>query len=245
MDSRERFSDRVGNYVRCRPAYPHDAIACLFDEVGFGPGSRVADVGSGTGIFTRQIAPLVGRVYAVEPNGRMRAAAVQAQENIRNIVNVAAQAESTTLPDASVDFVTAAQSFHWFDRAQCREEFARILVPHGKVVLIWNLRRFGEGYENIMRTYSAEYDKVREHVSSGDNYSDFFSGDCIRRNFENSQKVDREGFFGRVLSSSYTPLEKDPAHKPFMDAIGRYFDENSSEGKLVLRYETELIYGEI
>ena len=53
----------------------------------------------------------------------------------------AGAAENTMLPAGSVDWVTAAQAFHWFDVTQTRREAERILRASGWAVLLWNTRR--------------------------------------------------------------------------------------------------------
>ena len=78
-----------------------------------------------------------------------------------------------------MDFVVAAQAFHWFDRARARQEFARILKPDGWVVLIWNERlldstAFLRGYEDLLIRYGVDYQQVRhENVSA--EIAEFFS----------------------------------------------------------------------
>src|SRR5579883_614801 len=124
-DPTTRFTDRVDLYVRWRPSYPQAALDVL------PPASDVADVGSGT--LTRLLLERGKHVYAVEPNDAMRAAAERTLAGFKGYVSIAARAEATTLPDASVDLVTAAQAWHWFDREAARREFARILRPGGQV----------------------------------------------------------------------------------------------------------------
>src|SRR5580658_2649045 len=84
----------------------------------------------------------------------MRAAGEELLAAYPKFRSVGAPAEATTLPDASVELVTAAQAFHWFDPAAARAEFARILRPSGWVAVIWNERKkslgpFAEEYETL------------------------------------------------------------------------------------------------
>ena len=74
IDSKERFSNRVENYVRYRPGYPKLVLETLREECGLAPDSVVADIGSGTGILTRLFLENGNEVYGVEPNARMREA---------------------------------------------------------------------------------------------------------------------------------------------------------------------------
>src|SRR5437773_7925164 len=111
-----RFSSRVGNYARCRPSYPPEIIEILRQECGLTSDSVIADVASGTGIFTRLLLENGNRVYGVEPNQAMRESGESYLANYRKFTSVPGTAEATTLISASVDLVTAAQAAHWFDR---------------------------------------------------------------------------------------------------------------------------------
>src|SRR5258708_14345063 len=154
-----RFSDRVEDYVRYRPGYPPQVLELLRAECGLQPAHTVADIASGTGAFTRLLLENGNRIFAVEPNTAMREAGNQLLRSCGTMTGVAGTAEATTLPSASVDFVTAAQAAHWFDRVRARAEFVRILKPGGWWVLIWNERRtattpFLSDYEQLLLTYA-------------------------------------------------------------------------------------------
>src|ERR1017187_8835274 len=138
LDPLRRFSDRVEDYVRYRPGYPAGLIRALRSKAGLAQTSVVADVGSGTGIFTRLLLDEGARVFAVEPNDTMRGAAEAELRSRANFVSVKGTAEATGLEDHSVSLVTCAQAFHWFDPAGTRREFRRILAAGGWCALIWN-----------------------------------------------------------------------------------------------------------
>lgn len=93
--------------------------------------STVADIGAGTGKWTARLLPLGCRICAVEPNGSMRREAERLLGGEPRLTLLGGSAEHTGLPDASVDCVTAAQAFHWFDRERFRAECRRILTPGG------------------------------------------------------------------------------------------------------------------
>src|SRR5271170_7373092 len=137
----QRFSSRVDNYVRYRPGYPSEVLDLLKKTCGLTADSVIADVASGTGIFTRILLENGNRVFGVEPNADMRRAGEEYLASYERFTSVAGTAEATSLPDHSVDIVTAAQAAHWFDRAKARAEFVRILKSGGWAVLIWNERQ--------------------------------------------------------------------------------------------------------
>src|SRR6184192_3848291 len=136
QDPTQRFSSRVENYVRYRPGYPPAVIDLLKNECALTPSAVIADVASGTGIFTRLLLENGNRVYGVEPNQAMRESGEASLASYRNFTSVHGTAEDTTLSDTSVDLVTAAQAAHWFDRDRALEEFRRVLKPAGYLVLI-------------------------------------------------------------------------------------------------------------
>src|ERR1700694_3415790 len=165
-DPTQRFSSRVGNYVRYRPAYPSAVLELLKHDCGLTAASVIADVASGTGIFTRMLLENGNRVFGVEPNGEMRKAGEEFLRAYSHFTSVAGTAEATTLAERSVDFVTAAQAAHWFDREKARREFIRVCRPGGWTVLLWNERRTGSSpflraYEQLMVEYGTDYQEVR------------------------------------------------------------------------------------
>src|SRR6266436_8714589 len=165
-DPTQRFSSRVGNYVRYRPGYPSAVVDLLRKECGLSSNTVIADVASGTGIFTRMLLDNGNRVFGVEPNAEMRQAGEEFLVEYPHFTSVAGTAEATTLADHSVDFVTAAQAAHWFDRQKARREFIRILKLGGWLVLLWNERltdstKFLRDYEQLLLTYGTDYQDVR------------------------------------------------------------------------------------
>src|SRR5262249_12824426 len=157
----KRFSSRVENYVRFRPGYPLQILELLRRECSLTENSTIADVASGTGIFTRILLEDGNRVFGVEPNPEMRQAGEEFLKGFNNFTSVDGTAEATTLGENSVDMVTAAQAAHWFDREAARNEFVRILKPHGWIVLLWNERQtdstaFLREYEQLLKTYGVD-----------------------------------------------------------------------------------------
>src|SRR3954466_8235757 len=135
-DPTRRFSSRVDNYVRFRPGYPKEILATLKSECGLNARSVIADIGSGTGKLTELFLANGNPVFGVEPNQDMREAGERLLKAFPKFTSVGATAEETTLANASVDFIVAGQAFHWFDRARCHQEFARILKSNSWVVLV-------------------------------------------------------------------------------------------------------------
>ena len=137
----QRFSDRVGNYIRYRPGYPPAVLAALQKHAGLTTRSVTADIGSGTGLSAGLFLRFGCQVHAVEPNREMREAAERLLAGEPRFHSVSGTAQATTLPDQSADLIIAAQAFHWFNTPETRAEFTRILKPDGHIVLIWNERK--------------------------------------------------------------------------------------------------------
>lgn len=250
-DSTQRFSSRVEDYIKYRPGYPSGVIETLRGECGLTADSVIADVGSGTGILTRMFLRNGNQVYGVEPNREMRRAAETLLKDYPRFRSVAAKAEETTLGDASVDFITAGQAFHWFDREKARAEFTRILKRGGWVALIWNERLvdatpFLVAYEELLKDYSTDYEQVDHRRIDAAVIGDFFGGDNFKlKQFKNVQVFDYEGLKGRLLSSSYAPEAGHPNYEPMLEELQRIFQAHQSEGKVDFEYVTQMYYGQL
>ncbi len=245
-----RFSHRVENYVRFRPAYPVQVMETLKDECGVTPSHVVADIASGTGIWTRMLLENGNPVFGVEPNAEMRVTGERLLADFSKFTSIAGTAESTTLPKRSVDFVTAAQAAHWFDRGKARREFARILKPGGWLVLLWNERLtdatpFLRDYEQLLLTYGTDYQEIRhEHTTSSVN--EFFDpAPFHERMFAMRQEFDYAGMEGRLLSSSYAPGPEHPQHAPMLRELRRIFDLRAVAGRAPLDYKTRVYFGRL
>jgi SAM-dependent methyltransferase len=252
IEPTKRFTDRVANYAAYRPKYPAAVVEFMRAELGLGAASVVADVGAGTGIWTEMLLRDGGcrTVYAVEPNDAMRAAAETALGAFAGFESVSGAAEATTLGAASVDFVTAAQAFHWFDAAQARAEFARILKPGGWTVLLWNMRRvdatpFLVELERILRAYGTDYERVAADNPGRESMGEFFPRGYGTRSFAHEQVLDYEALRGRWLSASYVPLARHPKHEPMFDALRRAFDAHQEGGAVSIEYEAAVYYGQL
>ena len=136
MDTLNRFSNRVENYIKYRPDYPNEVIAFLKIQKLLTAESVIADIGSGTGISTELFLKQGNVVAGVEPNKEMREAGERLLKKYSNFKSIDATAENTTLENKSIDLVIAGQAFHWFDKEKSKKEFQRILKPNGTVVLM-------------------------------------------------------------------------------------------------------------
>lgn len=248
LDSTQRFSNRVADYVRYRPYYPPGVLDILRENTGLTPKTVIADVGAGTGIATAMFLRNGNPVFAVEPNREMRMAAEQLLRDCPGFHSVNGTAEATALPDASVDCVIAAQAFHWFDPAKARSEFRRILRPGGWVVLVWNRRLqdatpFLRAYETLLETYGVDYAQVKHERIDQAALARFYAPGFRRHALPNAQTLDFASLKGRLLSSSYAPIEGHGSHAPMMALLRRIFQEHQQDGRVRIAYETVVYSG--
>ena len=250
-DSVKRFSSRVEYYIKYRPKYPHELIDYLKKELGLSPSSVIADVGSGPGVLSEMFLKNGNTVFGVEPNREMREAGEKLLKGYPNFKSIDESAEATTLERESVDFVTAAQAFHWFDVQKTREEFSRILRPEGWTVLVWNSRRtdstpFLKAYESFLHQHGIDYQEVNQKNIDGAVLSRFFGAGGYRTEvFANAQVFDYESLRGRVLSSSYMPMAGHPKYEPMIIELEKIFHDHQSGGTVTFEYDTEMHYGRI
>ncbi len=247
-DAALRFSDRVDDYARHRPGYPPALADWLLAEVPLQPGDVVADVGAGTGLFTRSLLAAGLRVLAVEPNAPMRAAAIDLLGGVPGFSIIEGTGEATGLPGRSVKLVTVAQAFHWFDPVAAARECLRVLVPGGKVALIWNLRRidstFARDYEALLMRHCADYAAGMPEQADAEVIHRFFAAHTLRSTqFDNAQSLDFDGLRGRLLSSSYTPKADDPARTRLLAALRPLFDAHAVDGRVSFDYDTRVFLG--
>lgn len=245
-----RFSNRVENYVRYRPGYPPKVLETLQTECGLSHGQVIADIASGSGIWTRLLLENGNPVFGVEPNAEMRAAGERLLAGFPNFTSVAATAEATTLPDHGVDFVTAAQAAHWFDRERARHEFVRILKPHGWLVLIWNERvtdstPFLRDYEQLLLTYGTDYQEIRHERTTAEIDQFFDPSPFEERVFDMRQKFDYAGIEGRLLSSSYAPGPDHSQHAPMLRELRHIFEAHAVNGAATFEYKTRVYFGQL
>jgi SAM-dependent methyltransferase len=246
-----RFTDRVADYVRARPGYPAAMIDWLHREFKIDANWLVADVGAGTGISTKIFLDAEHRVIAVEPNAAMRAAAQEWLGANANFSAVDGSAEQTGLADRSVDLVSVAQAFHWFDHEKVRAEWRRILKPDRLAVIYWNSRRptgsaFLEGYEKLLREFDKDYATIAATHPNNETMRQWFgAGFRGMKAFDNAQRLNFELLVARTLSSSHAPREGDPSHVPLKRALRALFDATHKEGFVNILYDTRVFVGSL
>ncbi len=250
VDSIERFSNRVENYVKYRPSYPKEVLDLFTAEMNLQKDSVIADIGAGTGISAKLFLENGNQVFGVEPNETMRKAAEEFLKDFSNFKSINGTAENTSLENESVDFIVAAQAFHWFDETKTRKEFKRILKDAGFVVLMWNERQldttaFLKDYESLLIEFGTDYETVRHENITKETLQDFFQTDFRQAIFQNAQTMDFDGLRGRMLSASYIPSADNPRFAEMLKNLESLFAEHAKNGKIDILYDTKVFYGRI
>ena len=239
MNPVDRFSDRVGDYVKYRPSYPQAAIDRVLE--GLSPSQAIAaDIGAGTGISARLLAEKGVRVIAIEPNAPMRqAAAPHALVEFRD-----ATAETTGLADAAVDLVTCFQSFHWFDPESTLLEFHRILNTGGRLAVVWNERdrhdEFTAEYTRLIKIASDYHPAEQRRMAIEPLLSSSLFGNVQQYRFAYQQPLDFDGIVGRAMSTSYIPRAGAARDRLIADLQQLYAKNCNDDGFVTLIYTTSV-----
>lgn len=247
----DRFTGRVESYRRFRPGYPPAVVDLLRRECGLCPDSTIADIAAGTGLLSEILLAEGFSVTAVEPNDEMRAACATLKEKFPNLHVIPGTAETTGLPDHSVDLITVGQAAHWFDLPQTRAEFARILRSGGWCAIIYNNRRltgdpFHDGYERLLRDYGIDYLSVKQQHVGRKRLAQFFSPSPMQcATLPNAQSLSFEALEGRILSASYMPQPGQPRFEEMRAAIQQLFAETESGGAVTMHQDCLVCYGRL
>lgn len=153
------FSSQAEAYKKSRPDYPADIVDQMIADAGTNAGESVADIGAGTGIFSRLLVDRGLRVTAIEPSVKMQ----QCAESWPDVHWVEGTFEETKLPTASQRWAVGAQAFHWADPARSLPEIRRILDANGAFSVVWN-NRASDGSEELSWVRKA----ITKHVPEFD-----------------------------------------------------------------------------
>jgi SAM-dependent methyltransferase len=224
------FAQSAEAYELGRPGYP----AAALEPLTLSPDLVVLDLAAGTGKLTRPLVASGATVIAVEPVAEMRAAL---PDSVRALDGTA---EQIPLEDASVDLVTVAQAFHWFDGDAALDEIHRVLRPGGRLALVWN-RRVENAEVNVAIDELLSPHRSGTPTHANDAWRAAFErttlfGPLDEHLFANEQVLDEGGLAARICSISFI------ACLPQLERVRVLVRarELVSDGRVTIPYRTEV-----
>ena len=250
MDTTKKFDGRASDYTVSRPRYAPELIDYLYSNFGITNSSIIADIGSGTGKFSKHLLDRCGKIYCVEPNTDMRCVAEQELCGYQDFYSVNGNAENTTLANNSVDYITTAQAFHWFDVNKFKQECLRIIKSGGVIFLIWNVRDnsdlLNQELFQIYSTYCPNFLGFSGGIEKDDQRIKCFFDDKYNYvSFNNPLLFTRETFIARSLSSSYSLKEGDSEYPKYLSTLNALFDKYENNGIVSIANQSVAYIGTI
>jgi SAM-dependent methyltransferase len=239
LNTHNRFDGYANDYTIGRPQYADELIDHILEKSNLSGDFTIADIGSGTGKFTSQLLARGCEVYAVEPNDDMRNTAESELSSYKNFHSIKGDAENTRLADHSVDLITTAQAFHWFEVGKFRSECKRIVKENGKISLIWNVRDMSsplnqELYE-IYKKYCPRFIGFNGGIIKDDpRIKEFFVNGYEYISCMNPLTLDKEKFIKRSLSGSYSIKEGDRCYDEYIASIVEVFNRYCKQGYVTI-----------
>ena len=248
MDTTEKFNGLAEIYTTGRPTYADKFLADLYETFGFSAKSVLADIGSGTGKFAKQMIERGSYVYCIEPNEDMRKQLIKQLEKYENSCIIEGDAANTTLPDHSVDFITVAQAFHWFDTKLFKNECNRIIKEDGRIFLIWNIRDMNLGLTqesyDIYKKYCPEFKGFGGGIQKDDTrIKVLFDDQYERLEYDNPLLYDRDKFINRSLLGSYSLKQNDVDYGNYINELELLFDKYSNNDVIIMPNKTIVYVG--
>lgn len=240
-----KFTKKSNIYDKYRPNYPSSLIEYLYSKEGFNEKSMIADVGAGTGIFSEQLLKQGSKVILIDPNVSMLREARKKLIIYKNATFLSSSAENIYLPTQSLDFITVAQAFHWFDLEKFKNECKRLLKDDGKVLLTWNITdsdsKVMQDLTKLNKNYLGKCYNSRDKENL--KYYFKFYKDYILKYFDNDLELNMDEFIGRCLSRSYSPSKDDTNYLEYVDGLKTIFYENNKCGKIIIKNKTRSMIG--
>lgn len=239
------YRTKAEKYARYRWDYAPQALATIIEQTQLPRSAIVADIGAGTGIFTKQLVARFNHVVAIEPNAEMRHFA----EHDLDCRVLAGSGEATGLPDASADLITIAQALHWIDPAPARQELHRILKPNGWLAVLHNHGVPNTIGREIGKLYSAEYgfDPTYNALRPPQKPLPYYFGhtNFNEYSFQFERQETLESFIGALGSAANSPDETDPLYSKLLKAVDAIFEQFSIDGLLPVTGVTKLSIGQL
>lgn len=229
MANEELFTNRAENYQKARPGYAEGVIGLLLGKI-LKPGDRIADIGSGTGLFAKPLIEHGFDVYCVEPNAKMREQAVREFAGNPHFISIAAAAEATTLEDYGMDMVAAASALHWFEMEKFQRECRRILKPEGIFFAVINCRDYADPFtlrqHKLCQSLCPSFTSLCHGLEKTIPRLEFLLGKAYQsQRFDFPLTYTKEAFIQRSLSSSYAPEPGSPEEREYIKTLRQLMED--------------------
>ena len=243
------FDREAASYERARPSYPSDCVAWFAEQLGIGPGRTVLDLAAGTGKFTRLLEPLGAQLIAAEPVDGMRAVLARTSPTVPVL---SCAAELLPLRHQSLDAITVAQAFHWFDAPAALAEAARVLQPGGRLGLLWNARDRSLPHVNALWSIMDRVEKRapwREHEEwreAAFTETPYF-GPLHEATFHHAQAMTVDEVVDRFRSVSHVAVLNDDEKARVLDEVRAQAEsqlDHTDDGRISIPYRVDAYWCE-
>ena len=251
-DRHQAFNELAGAYSRARPQYPDPLWMALRSmlEDRLLP-AVAADIGSGTGIATRQLAAALPhwQIIGIEPGEGMRAQAAKDSRSTA-IEFRFGSAEDVPVEEASAGLVVAAQALHWFDHTRFYAEAQRVLAPGGLIGIIQNNRVWQhspifDDYETFLEEHSPGYSRDYRRFDVIAELSDAGFSQVTRTAYEWSWPMTHELFIQVVRSTTKLQAAVDALGEAHVEGVLRAsLEQHHPSGKFEVPYISDLFTGQ-
>jgi ubiquinone/menaquinone biosynthesis C-methylase UbiE len=249
MPSLSKYASKAENYARYRWEYAPEAAVKIIQISGVNKDSIIADIGAGTGKFSRHFIGRVKCVYAIEPDPDMRRQAALTFQNCPDCIVLDGSAENIPLTRNSVNLITVAQAIHWFEPQAALREFKRVLKPRGWLAAIRNYGTKTELNQSIEQLFSNWQSNNNIYIydftfSEAAKY--YFSvGTTQRFVYPFSFRQNWMMFLGALKATPNMPDECTVDFPAFSSAVKKIFEQFSADGWMTVDGETEILIGQL
>jgi SAM-dependent methyltransferase len=209
----QSFGDVADAYDRFRGSFPPAGLTWALGDSAL----DVLEVGAGTGLMTEVLLRLGHRVVAVEPDPQMR-------QRLRIRCPAAGDREGTAeeLPvvAGSCDAVVAADAFHWFDKARALPEFARVIRPHGHLVIAWRVPDESVQWVAELHALIQQISPAQPGGTGREVELEPWFTDIEERWFPYRQPMDTDALVGRM--STWSSIIRDPRRDEVLEDVRRF-----------------------
>jgi ubiquinone/menaquinone biosynthesis C-methylase UbiE len=240
MATYERFNDYVNLYDKYRLKYNidvlNDIIKALRKDISI---SSIADIGSGTGILTRQLLKYkFDNYFSLEPNEKMQEKSIE-QDTKNQITHMSNLSTKTSLKTSSIDVIFVGTAIHWFEPKKTLKEFKRILKKKGYLVILTSgyVGSIGEDTYILHKKHKSQIKsaEVSERYDKGmKNYSNKFYTIISR----NTKILTLDEFVGLELSMSTSPKPIDDYYDIYIKGLNEIFKKHAKNNKLYINNKT-------